>query len=171
VDWIDDPKFDRGRVTSATAADLRERMRACSSLLYAHSSNSPKSKWMPWELGFFDGFKPGHVWILPLVANSDSDFEDQVYRGLYPPVEKLASLYGRQNLGFGRVGLAPMKRCRSLRQREATAFRTPASAVSLGTPAPPTGLVFHIPSHKLVPEEQAVPLVSVLRHQFCRIGL
>ena len=59
---------------------------------------------MPWELGYFDGFKPHQVWILPLVSASDSEFEGQEYLGLYPTVDKIASLQGRQNLGFSNVG-------------------------------------------------------------------
>ena len=59
---------------------------------------------MPWELGYFDGFKPTQVWILPLVASADSEFENQEYLGLYPPVEKLGTISGRQNLGFEAVG-------------------------------------------------------------------
>ena len=38
VDWIDDPGLDRGRVTRSTAKVLRERMRASSCLVYAHSA-------------------------------------------------------------------------------------------------------------------------------------
>src|SRR5437870_1783963 len=53
VDWIDDAKLDRSKVTVKTAALLRERMKTCSSLVYAHSANSPQSVWMPWELGYF----------------------------------------------------------------------------------------------------------------------
>jgi hypothetical protein len=30
---------------------------------------------MPWELGYFDGFKPGFVWIVPLVEKSDEEYE------------------------------------------------------------------------------------------------
>ena len=104
VDWIDDPTLDRGKVTVQTAAVLRERMKACSSLVYAHSANSSSSVWMPWELGYFDGVKPQQVWILPLVANDDSEFKGQEYLGLYPPVEKLSSLAGRTKLGFDHVG-------------------------------------------------------------------
>ena len=104
VDWIEDAKLDRSKVTVKTAALLRERMKTCSSLVYAHSANSPHSVWMPWELGYFDGLKSDHVWILPLVADSDSEYKKQEYLGLYPSVEKLASLYGRQDLGFDNVG-------------------------------------------------------------------
>jgi len=106
VDWIDDPGLDRGKVTVATAQKLRERMKTCSSLVYVHTPNATQSVWMPWELGYFDGFKPGHVWILPLVSEYDSEFKGQEYIGLYPPIEKLDSLAGSQNLGFTDVGEA-----------------------------------------------------------------
>jgi hypothetical protein len=39
---------------------------------------------MPWELGYFDGFRPGHVAIFPLVKTPGSGFEGQEYLGLYP---------------------------------------------------------------------------------------
>jgi hypothetical protein len=104
VDWIDDPGMDRGKVTASTARTLRERMQTCSSLVYVHSANATQSAWMPWELGYFDGLKPKHVWILPLVSEYDSEFEGQEYLGLYPPVEKLDTLAGSLNLGFTDVG-------------------------------------------------------------------
>ncbi|TGS08549.1 outer membrane beta-barrel protein, partial [Mesorhizobium sp. M1C.F.Ca.ET.187.01.1.1] len=37
-----------------TAELLRTRMRQSKTLIYVHSNNSPGSRWMPWELGFFD---------------------------------------------------------------------------------------------------------------------
>jgi hypothetical protein len=104
VDWLEDSTLDRTKVSVMTAAVLRSRMRACTSLVYAHSANSPHSVWMPWELGYFDGLKPHQVWILPLVVTSDSEFKNQEYLGLYPTVEKLPALAGRQNLGFDNVG-------------------------------------------------------------------
>jgi hypothetical protein len=39
---------------------------------------------MPWELGYFDGMKPGHVGIVPIVASEDDTFPGQEYLGLYP---------------------------------------------------------------------------------------
>ena len=100
VDWIDDGGLDRSKVTVRTAEILRVRMRQSSSLLYVHSSQSTDSKWMPWELGYFDGFRPTFVWILPLVIASDSEYKEQEYLGLYPTVDKLATLPGRLTLGF-----------------------------------------------------------------------
>jgi hypothetical protein len=78
VDWIDDPDLDRNEVTKKTARRLRARMRSSSCLVYMHSPNASKSAWMPWELGYFDGFKPGFIWILPLVEG-DEKFKRREY--------------------------------------------------------------------------------------------
>jgi len=56
VDW-DDPNLDRSKVSPNTASLLKVRMKTCRSLFFATSENSPTSKWMPWELGYFDAFK------------------------------------------------------------------------------------------------------------------
>jgi hypothetical protein len=100
VDWLEDGGLDRSQVTAKTAEILRARMRQSASLAYVHTAQSPDSKWMPWELGYFDGFKPNFVWILPLVTSYDSEFKRQEYLGLYPTVDKLAALPGRLSLGF-----------------------------------------------------------------------
>ncbi|SFB35674.1 toll/interleukin-1 receptor domain-containing protein [Pseudomonas sp. NFPP24] len=88
VDWIDDQALERDRVTAKTAEILRKRMRQSNSLLYLATENAPKSKWMPWELGYFDGFKDGAVAVLPVLDKPDSPFEGQEYLGLYPVVTK-----------------------------------------------------------------------------------
>jgi hypothetical protein len=89
VDWATDPQLDRSRVTAATADILRQRMRHCRFLLYASSKASSTSKWMPWELGYFDGFRPNHVGIMPIVQFHSSTFQGQEYLGLYPAYEYL----------------------------------------------------------------------------------
>lgn len=87
VDWLDDPLLDRSRVTPATASQLRSRMQQCSSLVYATSPAAATSKWMPWELGYFDGRKgPEAVAIMPLVRSSTEPV-GQEYIGLYPQVD------------------------------------------------------------------------------------
>lgn len=88
VDWIDDPQLDRSRVSAATADVLRKRMRSSASLVYVSSKTSPASRWMPWELGYFDGMRPGKVGILPIVEASDSEFTGIEFVGLYPTVER-----------------------------------------------------------------------------------
>lgn len=107
VDWIEDPQADRSRVTAQTADMLRQRMSHCRFLLYASSKASSGSKWMPWELGYFDGLRPNHVGILPIVEAAGGSFNGQEYLGLYPPIEtidfeKLGKRLGRftgKNIG------------------------------------------------------------------------
>ena len=65
---------------------------------------------MPWELGYFDGFSPRKVWILPLVDSSDSEFVSQEYLGLYPAIEDLAGLYSSITLGFDNVSFGNERR-------------------------------------------------------------
>jgi hypothetical protein len=89
VDWLEDPELDRSRVNTTTAATLRARMNHCGYLLYASSHSSSNSKWMPWELGYFDGRRPGHVGILPIVAAPGESFVGVEYLGLYPVVERV----------------------------------------------------------------------------------
>lgn len=83
VDWIEDPKMDRSKVSKKTAEIIQKRMQKCKSLFYAFSTNSSESKWMPWECGYFDGIKNGKVAVLPILANSDKSFKGTEYLGLY----------------------------------------------------------------------------------------
>lgn len=89
VDWIHDTQADRSKVTTSTAAMLRERMRHCGFLIYASSKTSPNSRWMPWELGYFDGLRNGNVGILPIVQWEGESFIGQEYLGLYPSYEQI----------------------------------------------------------------------------------
>jgi hypothetical protein len=96
VDWIVDRQLDRSKVTTETAELLRKRMRSCSSLLYVVSVNSPKSVWMPWELGYFDGLH-GKVAVVPVAEwyVPDDDYKGQEYLGLYPYVTFDQTKWGR----------------------------------------------------------------------------
>ncbi|WP_170921101.1 toll-Interleukin receptor [Enhydrobacter aerosaccus] len=98
VDWIVDSQLERSRVTPATADVLRSRMRQSESLFFATSTSSPDSKWMPWELGYFDGLRQGRIAILPLVATEGAAFLGQEYLGLYPKVERLERRNGRSDV-------------------------------------------------------------------------
>ena len=107
VDWIEDKGLDRAKVTPATADVLRKRMRSSLSLVYASSNNAEKSKWMPWELGFFDAYRPGTVSIMPLVENYDSEWQGQEYLGLYPVIDQL-ELGGRREAFLVKASKAAM---------------------------------------------------------------
>lgn len=43
---------------------------------------------MPWELGYFDGYKPNKIGILPIRQNPEGYYTGQEYLGLYPKIEK-----------------------------------------------------------------------------------
>jgi hypothetical protein len=87
VDWLVDIELDRSTVTPETAAHLKWRMHQCDTLFYLSTENAPTSKWMPWELGYFDAHSDGRVAILPVVKNPGEErFRGQEYLGLYPYV-------------------------------------------------------------------------------------
>lgn len=90
VDWIEDTLLSRDHVSAQTAAILRRRMRESDSMIYATSRAASQSRWMPWELGFFDGIKgESRVAICPIEVSSASSFVGQEYLGLYKTLEKL----------------------------------------------------------------------------------
>ena len=87
IDWIDDHQLDRSKVDRETANLLRKRMQNSDCLLYASSDNSPDSKWMPWECGYFDGIK-SRVAICPISESATQslfeEYNKQEYLSLYP---------------------------------------------------------------------------------------
>jgi hypothetical protein len=89
VDWLDEPELDRSRVNHATARLLRARMKLCDALIVAYSANSVASKWVQWELGYFDGLK-GRVAVFPIAQGAEvmaaEGFEGHEYFQLYPSV-------------------------------------------------------------------------------------
>lgn len=96
VDWIDDPELDRSFVSAATAARLREQMGNSRSLIYATSRAAKTSRWMPWELGYFDAAKGSpRVSIMRLDSSSSSKFVGEEYLGLYKQIEYLRAPDGK----------------------------------------------------------------------------
>lgn len=97
VDWLIDKGLDRNHVTKETAEKLRLRMNQCKCFLYATSKNASSSKWMPWELGYFDGFKKGNVAIIPIADNNYYSFDGQEYLKLYPYLDEATTKVNNQN--------------------------------------------------------------------------
>lgn len=87
VDWMEDSYLDRTKVNKNTALLIKERMKECKSLFYATTVNYQSSKWMPWELGYFDGIKE-KVAILPILENDVSSYKGTEYLEIYPFVDK-----------------------------------------------------------------------------------
>lgn len=108
VDWITDRLLSRDEINKKTAEVLQTRMKQSKCLIYATSDNSQKSRWMPWELGYFDGIKDKMVGILPLKKYGNTfndDFKGEEYLGLYYYIDKAKrlgtntmSLWVRENL-------------------------------------------------------------------------
>lgn len=118
VDWIEDKQLDRTKVNKETAQTLKDRMNSSKCLFFATSENSPNSKWMPWELGYFDG-KKEKVAILPITdtATQSESYQGQEYLGLYPYIVQTGTeLYVHEGakvyVGFDRwlQGVAPSLR-------------------------------------------------------------
>lgn len=86
VDWVEDYGLNRSNVDKKTAMHIRSRMKTCELLFFATSSNSSSSKWMPWECGFFDGFK-GKVAICPITKRDGESFSGTEYLSLYNTVK------------------------------------------------------------------------------------
>lgn len=84
IDWIDDKQLVRNMVTKETANRIKTRMKKCKSLIYVFSDNSNLSKWMPWELGYFDGIK-GRIAVLPIARFSNNNvYKGTEYLSIYP---------------------------------------------------------------------------------------
>lgn len=86
VDWCD-PKLNKNVVTPETAAVLRVRMKQCKSMIYAFSENASNSKWMPWELGYFDALSNSKIAVLPISQSAKSSYKGSEYVGLYYHVQ------------------------------------------------------------------------------------
>lgn len=82
VDWNDN-QLDPNNVTPETAKILRERMSQCKSFLYAFSENASNSKWMPWELGYFDALKNSRVAVLPITQTAKYSYKGSEFIGVY----------------------------------------------------------------------------------------
>ena len=88
IDWVDDPELDRTNVNKHTAEQLRKRMKQSKFLVYVDSDNAKSSKWMPWELGYFDGYNSEKLGILVIRNKSNEIYKGQEYLDLYPTIEK-----------------------------------------------------------------------------------
>lgn len=87
VDWIEYPNLNREQVTKETVELIKDSMRKCNTLIYAFSENARYSSWMPWELGFFDGYRGAeNICVLPITSDEidDDEYQGSEYLGLYP---------------------------------------------------------------------------------------
>jgi len=97
VDWSEDAQSDRSKVNRQTAALLRERMKRCTSFIYAVTFDLGASKWMPWECGYFDAYG-GNVAICPIATTTQDSYAVQEYLGLYPYAVEEKDKEGRDRI-------------------------------------------------------------------------
>ncbi|WP_295712306.1 toll/interleukin-1 receptor domain-containing protein [Mucilaginibacter sp.] len=84
VDYLDETLEDKA--SDAVAMTLRSRISKCSKFICLATSNSSKSKWMPWELGLGDRIVNYlNVAMLPL-TNDPNQWGDQEYGNIYGKV-------------------------------------------------------------------------------------
>jgi len=88
VDRFIDPHLNPANVTRATGLVLRRRMAQSKSLFCATSQATTTSAWVPWELGFEDGYT-GKVAIAPII--SGVQFGGREYFEIYPEVQEQPS--------------------------------------------------------------------------------
>jgi len=89
VDWITDADIlNRNIISKDTAEQIRTRIKQSECMIFATSLHSPNSKWMPWELGYFDGLKNSKIAILPITDYECQDFKGQEYLSLYPYISE-----------------------------------------------------------------------------------
>ena len=79
------PNVRPDQVTASTAQALRDAMKSCTALLYLLSEKSTASRWMPWELGFFDAHN-GRVFIYPVDSQAAAHAKGREYLKIYPIV-------------------------------------------------------------------------------------
>jgi hypothetical protein len=51
------------------------------------TENASRSKWMPWEVGFFDGLDEGVIGVLPVLDDPKEEFQGMEFLGLYAVVD------------------------------------------------------------------------------------
>lgn len=89
VDWIEDGDLDRSKVSPATAVRLRHGMKNCRSMVFAISRNASTSRWMPWELGYFDGIHEAEKVAICPIATTGDKYAGAEYLGLYKTLERM----------------------------------------------------------------------------------
>lgn len=88
LDRVMDAHLDRSNVSRSTCETLRMRLMQSKALFYVSTDNASDSKWMPWELGFEDGYR-GKAAILPVTDRSE--FPGVEFVSLYPKIEPSSS--------------------------------------------------------------------------------
>lgn len=74
VDWIHHGRKAVPPRPHQLAKRLKASLRQSDTLLYLHTSASCFSQWCPWEVGFFDAHRPGHIFVADLTQAPRPNF-------------------------------------------------------------------------------------------------
>ena len=85
-DWITARNETGAQVTPANAETIRSAMSVSDTLLFIDTEQAEQSRWMCWELGWFDGGK-GLVGVLPVLPEAKRSYRGREFLGLYPYIE------------------------------------------------------------------------------------
>lgn len=95
--YLNLPIPDPAVITKDRANMTIEKMKNCSSFLFAFTENSAESKWMAWELGYFEGYS-GRAAILPILNEKQNFYTGDGYFGIYPYIAYTADTVGGRKL-------------------------------------------------------------------------
>lgn len=87
IDWSEDPDVDKSKVAKDVADKLRKRMQCAKTLIYITTENIENFKWMPWQLGYFDGLRE-KVAILPIKDTILTSYHSKEYLSIYPYIAR-----------------------------------------------------------------------------------
>ena len=70
------------------AEKVKDAMNKSDYILYAHTHNSIDSKWVPWELGYFDSNKGNNkIFIMPIINSiGKANYKGQEYLNQYEEI-------------------------------------------------------------------------------------
>lgn len=86
--YIDKKDGDLPKVTSPqTAKILKKRISECQKFIVLITDNTPKSRWIPWELGLADAIRTRrNIALLPYSRTTNDFITTQEYLGLYDKI-------------------------------------------------------------------------------------
>jgi hypothetical protein len=87
VDWSEDPDVDKSKIAKDIADKLRKRMQCAKSLIYITTENVENFKWMPWQLGYFDGLRE-KVAIMPIKDAILASYHSKEFLSVYPYITR-----------------------------------------------------------------------------------
>lgn len=89
IDWQDS---SLPRVTGKETADIiKSKIRESFQVWVLATKNALESLWVPWEIGYTDGYKSDKIVILPFSVNNE-EYKGNEYLKLYKSIQNIAGI-------------------------------------------------------------------------------